>query len=121
MYFDPPYFLMFFGFFASITSGIAFQATLKEQAQAWKTNRSTRSIAQLRSMQLKLPFWGIGIGISIFLSSGLEVFGFPTKIAVAVAIPLTIFSSVFIWIQLSNVLRMIETGGSKALDLDSFE
>lgn len=121
MFFDPPYFLMFFGFFASITSGLAFQATLKEQAHAWKTNRSTRSIAQMRSIQLKLPFWGIGIGIGIFLSSGLEVFGFPPPLAFSVAIPLTIFSSVFIWLQLSNVLRQIELGGSKALDLDSFE
>jgi hypothetical protein len=121
MFFDPPYFLLFFGLFAGLTSGIAFQATLKEQAMAWKTNRSTRSIAQMRSIQLKLPFWGITIGIGIFLTAGLEVFGFPPVLAFGVAIPLTIVSSLFIWLQLGSMLKQIETGGFKVLDLDSFE
>lgn len=121
MFFDPPYFLLFFGLFASITSGIAFQATLKEQAMAWKTNRSTRSIAQMRSIQLKLPFWGITIGIGIFLTAGLEVFGFPPILAFGVAIPLTIVSNLFIWLQLGSMLKQIETGGFKVLDLDSLE
>ncbi len=121
MFFDPPYFLLFFGLFAGLTSGIAFQATLKEQAMAWKTNRSTRSIAQMRSIQLKLPFWGITIGIAIFLTAGLEVFGFPPILAFGVAIPLTTVSSLFIWLQLGSMLKQIETGGFKVLDLDSFE
>lgn len=121
MFFDPPYFLMFFGLFAGIASGIAFQATLKEQAMAWKTNRSTRSIAQMRSIQLKLPFSGITIGIAIFLTAGLEVFGFPPILAFGVAIPLTIVSSLFIWLQLGSMLKQIETGGFKVLDLDSLE
>ncbi len=121
MFFDPPYFLLFFGLFAGLTSGFAFQATLKEQAMAWKTNRSTRSIAQMRSIQLKLPFWGITIGIGVFLTAGLEVFGFPPILAFGVAIPLTIVSSLFIWLQLASMLKQIETGGFKVLDLDSLE
>jgi len=121
MFFDPPYFLLFFGLFAGLTSGLAFQATLKEQAMAWKTNRSTRSIAQMRSIQLKLPFWGITIGIGVFLTAGLEVFGFPPILAFGVAIPLTIVSSLFIWLQLASMLKQIETGGFKVLDLDSLE
>jgi len=120
MFFDPPYLLLFFGLFAGLTSGIAFQATLKEQAMAWKINRSTRSIAQMRGIQLRLPFWGIGIGIGIFLFSGLEVFGFLPLLAFSVAIPLTILSSVFVWLQLSSMLKQLETGSSKVLDLDSF-
>ncbi len=121
MFFDPPYFLLFFGLFAGLTSGIAFQATLKEQAIAWKTNRSTRSIAQMRSIQLKLPFWGITIGIGVFLTAGLEVFGFPPILAFGVAIPLTIVSNLFIWLQLTSMLKQIENGGFKVLDLDSLE
>lgn len=119
-YYSPPYFLLFAGLLAGIASGIAFKTTLEQAVQEWSRNRSTRTLANLQGIQLLVPFVGIGIGACVFLSSGLEIFGFPTWLAYAIALPLTAFISLLVWYQLSSILVQLEKGGSKALDLDLF-
>lgn len=118
---EPPYFLLFFGLFAGITSGLAFEASLRQKAAEWSKNRSTRTLAQMKGMQLLLPFLGITVGTCVFLAAGLEVFGFPWWLSYFVSFPLTIFISVLVWSQLGKVLLQLEQGGSKAIDLDAFE
>lgn len=115
---EPPYFLLFAGLFAGISSGIAFQATLKQQVNEWSKNRSTRILAQMQGAQLQLPFVGITVGICVFLAAGLEVFGFPAPLTYIISIPLTLLTSWLVWFQLTRVLVQIERGGSQALDLD---
>jgi hypothetical protein len=117
---DPPYFLLLAGLLAGIACGLAFEATLKQSVQDWARNRSTRTLANMRGMQLLVPFLGICGGVCIFLASGLEVFGFPTMLSYTIAIALTVFIGVLIWSQLGKILIQLEKGGSKALDLDSF-
>ncbi len=115
---EPPYFFLLAGLLAGITSGLAFEGALKELVKEWSISRSTRSLAYLQGIQLKLPFLGICIGICIFLASGLEVFGFPTSLSYGVAIILTLFTGILIWSQLSKLLVQLERGGSRAIDLD---
>ncbi|MGA7937210.1 MAG: hypothetical protein WCA35_26905 [Kovacikia sp.] len=115
---EPPYFLLIAGLFISITSGAAFEAVLKQSVQDWAKNRS-RSLATLQGIGLLLPFLGMALGVCVFLSSGVEIFGFPTKLAYAISIPLTLFISGLIWRQLGKNLEQLEQGGSQALDLDS--
>ena len=117
---EPPYFLLFAGLFVSITSGLAFEAVLKQSVQSWAKNRSTRILANLRGVQLGLPFWGITIGSCVFLSSGMEIFGFPAQIAYVFSLPLTALTAGLVWSQLGKILLQLEQGGSQALDLDSF-
>jgi cobalamin biosynthesis protein CobD/CbiB len=119
-YYSPPYILLIAGLLVSITSGAAFEATLKLAVMDWSKNRSTRTLANLQGMQLLLPFLGICGGICLFLAAGLEIFGFPTWLSYAIALPLTLFIGLLIWTQLAQVLRQLERGGSQALDLDSF-
>ncbi len=116
---DPPYFLLVVGLLMSLTSGLAFEATLKQAVQDWAKNRSTRTLAELQGMQLFLPFLGIGAGASIFLGSGMEIFGFSTSLSYAIGVPLTIGTSWLVWSQLGKILGQLERGGSRALDLDS--
>lgn len=118
---EPPYFLLIFGLFVSMTSGAAFEATLKQKVQEWSKNRSTRTLAQMKGFQLLLPFIGIAAGISLFLAAGLEIFGFPTWLSYSVSLPLTLFIGSLVWSQLGKLLAQLERGGSKALDLDAFE
>lgn len=118
---EPPYFLLVAGLFAGITSGAAFEATLKQKVQEWSKNRSTRTLAQMKGIQLLLPFLGIAAGICVFLAAGLEIFGFPTWLSYSVSLPLTLLSSFLVWSQLAKLLAQLERGGSKALDLDAFE
>jgi hypothetical protein len=117
---QPPYFLLAAGLFISLTSGLAFQAVMTDSVKDWSMNRSTRSLATMRGPSLFLPFVGMGIGACLFLSSGVEIFGFPSKIAYAIAVPMTLLISWLVWSQLGKILIQIEEGGSAAIDLDSF-
>ncbi|MDX2232401.1 MAG: hypothetical protein NW220_22415 [Leptolyngbyaceae cyanobacterium bins.349] len=116
---EPPYFLLFAGLFASITCGLSFEAVLKQSVQLWSKNRSTRILANLQGLQLILPFLGIAIGSCVFLSSGMEIFGFPAQVAYMISIPLTAATAGLVWSQLRKILVQLEKGGSQALDLDS--
>jgi hypothetical protein len=118
---EPPYFLLVAGLFAGITSGAAFEATLKQKVQEWSRNRSTRTLAQMKGIQLLLPFLGIAAGICVFLAAGLEIFGFPTWLSYSISLPLTLLIGFLVWSQLAKLLAQLERGGSKALDLDAFE
>jgi hypothetical protein len=118
LYYEPPYFLLIAGLLAGITSGIAFEATLKQSAQDWSRNRSTRTIANLKGVSLRLPFLGICGGVCVFLASGVAIFGFPAKVGYAIALPMTILIGGLVWVQLGSVLRQLEEGGSQAIDLD---
>ncbi|MBW4648382.1 MAG: hypothetical protein KME06_06735 [Kastovskya adunca ATA6-11-RM4] len=117
---EPPYFLLVVGLFFGLASGVAFEATLKQQVQEWVKSRSTRTLAQMQGVQLLVPFVGIVLGISIFLVAGLEIFGFPMWLSYALSLPMTILIAVLVWSQLGQLLLQLEQGGSKALDLDSF-
>jgi hypothetical protein len=117
---EPPYVLLILGLFISLTSGAAFESVLKKSVQDWSKNRSTRTLATLQGMQLFLPFLGISLGICLFLSSGMEVFGFTTQLSYAIALPLTVLIGWLIWSQLGKILTQLERGGSQALDLDSW-
>lgn len=117
---DPPFFLLAAGLLISITSGLAFEAILKQAVQAWSQHRSTRTLANLQGLQLFLPFLGICGGTCIFLASGLQVFSFPAWLAYGIASPLTALSGALVWYQLGKVLAQLEKGGSRAIDLDAF-
>lgn len=117
---DPPYLLLVAGLLASLASGKAFEVTLKQSVREWSQTRSTRVLSNLQGMQLLVPFIGISGGICFFLASGLVIFGFPTGLSYLTSIVLTIATGILIWTQLGKLLLMLEQGGSKALDLDSF-
>ena len=117
---QPPYLLLVASLLASLASGLAFQAVLKNSVKEWSQNRSTRTLANMRGWNLLTPFLGMAGGSCLFLSSGVEIFGLPTKFAYAVSVPLTIFIAWLVWWQLGKILVQLEEGGSAALDLDSF-
>jgi hypothetical protein len=65
---EPPYLLLVFGLFIGVTSGLAFEAVLKEKGQKWFRNGSSEKILdEVQSLDIKLPFWGICAGICVFL------------------------------------------------------
>lgn len=118
--FDPPYFLLAMGLFVGITCGLAFEATLKQEVRAWSKDRETRTLATLQGLQLAFPFLGICVGIEMFLVAGMEIFGLPTWLAYAASLSLTLFTGFLVWSQLQSMLVLLERGGSRAIDLDSF-
>jgi hypothetical protein len=118
---DPPYFLFGASLIAALACGKAFEATLRQLVQEWAKNRSTRTFLNLRGFSIQLPYLSIAVSIAVFLSCGLEIFGFPPELAYPTAIVLTIGSAYFIWRQLGRLLVELERGGSAAMDLDMFD
>jgi hypothetical protein len=118
---NPPYFLFMASLIAGLACGKAFETNLRQLVQEWAKSRSSRTLLNLKGISIKLPYAGIGICIGVFLSSGLEIFGFPPDLAYKVAIPLTIGSAYFVWRQLSKLLVELDRGGSAAMDLDIYE
>lgn len=122
MYFpaDPPYFVLVAGLLVALTSGAAFSATLKQIVQKWSDARAVNQTAKLPTTRLIFPFLGISAGVCMFLSSGLETFGFSSFLSYAVGIPLTLFTSLLVWYQLNSMLTLAEKEGSQAFNIDSW-
>jgi hypothetical protein len=118
---EPPYFLLIFGLLAGVTCGLAFEATLKQNLKQWTKKPTNQAIEQVQGFNLQFPFLGICLGICVFLSAGLEIFIFDRWLAYAISLPLTIFIAGLVWKQLGILLQQLQRGGSKAIDLDSFE
>lgn len=117
---EPPYLLLVAGLLACLTSGKAFEVTLKQSVQEWSKTRSTRTLVNLRGTQLLIPFLGIASGSWVFLGSGLMIFGFAAEPCYLLSLILTVVVSLLVWFQLGKLLSMLEQGGSQALDLDSW-
>ena len=116
---QPPLVLLGLGFFISLTSGAAFQDTLKLKAREIVANEdSIRD--QLSVIALQLPLFGIGMGMSIFLASGLQIFFIPAWFGYSLSLPLTIATIGLLWKQLERVMGILREGGSAALEEDSF-
>lgn len=122
MYFlpEPPYFFLLAGLLAGITSGLAFEATLKQLVQEWARTRSSRMLAYAQGLQMQIPFLGICLGVCVFLASGLEIFGFPKLLSYTISVTLTVLIAALVWSQLGQLLLRLDRGGSRAIDLDSF-
>ncbi len=118
---QPPYLLLVVGLLTGITSGLAFEATLKKELKIWSTHRAERKATDIQNPNLLFPFLGICIGVCVFLASGLNIFSLGSWLAYSFSIPVTIIIAGLIWRQLSSLLRQLQRGGSKAIDLDSFE
>jgi len=76
---EPPYFLLVAGLLVALTCGTALQQRLNK---VQKSARASKANAKLQIGGLLLvPFLGICAGVCIFLSSGLEIFGFPAMLS----------------------------------------
>ncbi len=118
---QPPLGLLFFGFFIGITCGLAFDATLKQQVKQWQKDVQKSKPTDLSQMsRFLLPFFGICVGICVFLAAGLEIFLYNRAISFGLAGPLTLLTAGLVWSQLKKLIVQLLEGGSKSLDLDTF-
>lgn len=119
---EPPLFLIFVGLMMGVTCGLAFEATLKDKVNLWRTQPPKTKQSQLDGISLlQIPFIGICVGICIFLAAGLEVFIYSRVFAYGLSLPMTLFIGGLIWSQLQKLILVLLEGGSKALDLDAYE
>lgn len=116
----PNYALLVIGIFMVVTSGFAFQETLKLVVRDWfRLKQEGPLTAVLKSVRLQLPYGGMLLGTALFLSSGVEIFGFSSRSAYGFSVPLTVVTGILVWWQLGKILGQLEEGGSAAIDLDA--
>ncbi|BAY61338.1 hypothetical protein H6G33_00590 [Calothrix sp. FACHB-1219] len=115
----PPYFLLLVGLLIAVTSGIALSGTLKVIAQKWASKRAKTVKPKSQLKELFVPFLGITGGISLFLTSGLQIFGFPVFLALGIGLPISLLTCLLVWLQLGSMLEFVESRGMQSLDLDS--
>ncbi|WP_017654603.1 hypothetical protein [Fortiea contorta] len=117
---QPPYLLLPIGFFIALTSGLALSGTIKLVVQKWQISdeQNPQNVSSWRA--LIVPFLGIAVGSCLFLCSGLEIFGFPSFLALTVGLPISLLTCLLVWYQLGSMLDFVKTRGMKSLDLDSF-
>jgi hypothetical protein len=93
---------------------------LKVIVQKWSSDRTETTKPSSSLKQLFVPFIGITGGVCLFLSSGLEIFGFPSLLALGVGLPVSLLTCLLVWLQLGSMLTFAERRGMQSLDLDSF-
>ncbi len=109
----PPYLLIVVGLFAALTSGLAFEATLKQKARAILQNPTSKTLQELQGLDLFLPFLGMCVGVCLILATGLETFNISRPITYAISGLITIGIGYLIWWQLGKLLLQIQQAYSK--------
>jgi hypothetical protein len=117
---QPPYILLLVGFLTALTSGLALSGTLKVIVQKWPSVPQENIKSRSSLKQLFVPFIGITAGVCLFMSSGLEIFGFPSTLALGVGLPVSLLTCLLVWLQLGSLLEFAKSRGMQSLDLDSW-
>lgn len=118
LYSSPPYILLVAGLLVAVIFGKVFEVILKKQVNLWSESRSAQVLEELQGPKLLVPYVGICIGTLVFLVSGMMIFGVPPIFSLILAVIMIAITGVLLWIQLGNILMVLQEGGSQALDLD---
>ena len=118
---QPPFLVALLGIFISITCGLAFKNLIENKvAESYKNPRGTSSfkLDRVKDVALTMTYWGICLGIWVFLGGGLLILGFGIIPSYGVGLFITLFTASLFWKQIDEVLLQLKEGGSKALELD---
>ena len=118
---QPPFFIAVIGVLISIACGSAFQNLLSQKLRESYLNVEDESSFRIdiaRDIVLTITYWGICLGIWVFLCGGFLVLGFGIIPSYGVSLLLTLFTGALVWDQINDVLSQLKQGGSKALELD---
>ena len=118
---QPPFFVAVFGVFVAITCGSAFQNLLEQKLRESYQNTNQENSFRIdctKDTTIAATYWGICLGVWIFLGGGLLVLGFGIIPSYGVSLLLTLFTGSLVWDQINDVLLQLKEGGSKALELD---
>ena len=118
---QPPFFVVVIGVLIAVACGSAFQNLLSQKLRESYLNiedESSFKIDRARDIVLTISYWGICLGIWVFLGGGFLVLGFGIISSYGVSLLLTLFTGALVWDQINDVLSQLKEGGSKALELD---
>ena len=117
---QPPFFVAVIGVLIAVACGSAFQNLLSQKLRESYLNVEDESSFKIgtKDIVLSITYWGICLGIWVFLGGGFLVLGFGIIPSYGVSLLLTLFTGALVWDQINDVLSQLKEGGSEALELD---
>lgn len=116
---DPPYAVAVIGLAIGALCGLTFAKVIQNRLEGWKQDRLT--LLPLARVETVAPAIGIVVGITLFIGSSLQVFGFGGGTALLVALLLSLLTAGALWVQLARLMAQVDAGTFKAVDFDNFD
>lgn len=116
---QPPYALIGIGFLIALLCGLTFARQIQERLDLWQQDRLP--LLPLARPNIVIPYAGVLLGTTLFVGSGLQVFGFAAGSSLLVALLLTLLTGAGLWYQLGRLMEQVERGNFAAVDFDNFD
>ena len=116
---NPPYLVAAVGLAIALLCGLTFSRLVQNRLDGWKQDRL--ALLPLASAETMLPWSGLVLGVTLFLGSCLQVFGFGSGAALLVAFVLSVATAGALWRQLSQLMLQVQEGNFRAVDFDNFD
>ena len=116
---QPPYMLAGIGLVVGVLCGLTFGKLVQNKLDGWKQDRL--ALLPLGNAEITMSYAGTLIGITLFIGSCLQIFGFASGAALLVALVLSLLTGGALWVQLERLMTQVESGNFKAVDFDNFD
>ena len=116
---QPPYMLAGIGLAVGVLCGLTFGKLVQNKLDGWKQDRF--ALLPLGNAEITMSYTGTLIGITLFIVSCLQIFGFASGAALLVALVLSLLTGGALWVQLERLMTQVESGNFKAVDFDNFD
>jgi hypothetical protein len=116
---DPPYSLICTAVICGLICGKAFEVSIRQKTKEWFQGQSTQPLSKVYEVRLFIPYLGICFWSWVFVGSTLTVFAVTWVIGFALSTFVILTSGLLVWFQLIKLLKALEKGGSKALEINS--
>lgn len=116
----PIYILVIASTLLAIAWGIIFKDMLEYQVNRWYAHRQSQSEVNYQKPSILVTYIGLTFFITVCMGTSFSVFGFPLWFAYGMAAAVVIPTALLVWFQLGSMLKLLVTGGSEAMDIDSY-
>jgi hypothetical protein len=116
---EPPYLLAGAGLAIGVLCGLTFARLVEIRLESWKQDRLP--LLPLGTGPTTISYFGVVIGITLFIGGSLQVFGFSSGAALLVSFMLSIGTAGALWVQLERLMEQVENGTFSAVDFDNFD
>lgn len=116
----PVYTLIMVSNFFAIAFGFIFKDMLEYQVAQWNTNRQSQERINYNTPNIITAYLGLCISLTVFMAASVSVFGFVFWLASIIAAIVVLPTALLVWVQLGSMLSLLATGGSEAMDIDSY-
>ncbi|MDB9312931.1 hypothetical protein PN462_07450 [Spirulina sp. CS-785/01] len=106
--------------FFAIALGFIFKDMLEYQVARWDAYRDTQDTIEYKNPHLIAAYLGLTVFLTLFVGECLSVFEIGRLLSAVLAVVVVIPTSLLIWFQLGEMLKLLVSGGSEAIDIDSY-